>query len=48
MHSNIRLISSTVPMIVDMDTGFGGPVTIRRAIREYEQMLAKVGEKYEM
>ena len=29
---------STVPMIVDMDTGFGGPVTIRRAIREYEQM----------
>ncbi len=29
---------STIPMIVDMDTGFGGPVTIMRAIREYEQM----------
>lgn len=29
---------STVPMLVDIDTGFGGPVTIYRTIREYEQM----------
>lgn len=32
------LCVSSIPMIVDIDTGFGGPVTIFRAVREYEQM----------
>lgn len=32
------LCVSSVPMIVDIDTGFGGPVTIYRTVREYEQM----------
>lgn len=32
------LCVSSIPMVVDIDTGFGGPVTILRTVREYEQM----------
>lgn len=32
------LCVSSVPMIVDIDTGFGGTATILRTIREYQQM----------
>lgn len=32
------LCVSSLPMIVDIDTGFGGPAAILRTVREYEQM----------
>lgn len=32
------LCVSTVPMLVDIDTGFGGTATIFRTVREYQQM----------
>ncbi len=39
MVQNLRAIcrATTIPIIADMDTGYGNPLNVRRTVREYER-----------